>query len=146
MTHDLDKATSLYLMRMSRCYNPPGKATISYLILPAHFSKRYTEPDEEAMDFGGDFMWNIGTSTLVDKSSLKITDSQKKCFARAMKVLQLDVFVHPSQLEDRVSAYSPSQGFRGGDPPKKDAGLSTPFVIANSDSRTKRKIKGEYAC
>ena len=116
MTHNLDKSELAYMER-----NKPGKdwspeekkAALSYLALPCRTVKRSTVCDEDAM-FAGEMAWDLGISATVDKQSLTLNESQRKRFDRAMRILGLDVYLHPSQLKHEVSALSAKHGYASG--------------------------------
>lgn len=142
MHNDLDEATRRYMSRDSGGRPAPMRTTISNLILPSRLIKREPVPSADLMDMN-ETSYHVGVSSLVHMDSLRLSEGQKKRFAHAMNVLKLDVFVHPSQLEEEVSANSPGEGFKGGDFPRKIAEDSTPFTSNSVDSRIRRRLKSK---
>lgn len=104
----LDSDTTKYLKRTNQRYHfrsGPEKATICYLVLP--YQNALWETHFDPMCEGSDcYYGESATSMLVDRSSLNLTEEHQRRFARAMRRLALKPSVHPSQLQDVLSATS----------------------------------------
>lgn len=104
----LDFSTSAYLKRNNQRYSfrsRPQKATICYVVLPSQNAQWKTlfDPMCEDSDY---YHGESSTSMLVDRSSLNLTQEHQRRFARAMRKLGLKPSVHPSQLQQELSATS----------------------------------------
>jgi hypothetical protein len=107
MHENLDDDTIEYLdtthTRYSNGDSPTQKATICYLVLPSRTAQWGTRLDADCID--NDYLCGeSGSSMLVDRSSLDLTAEHQRRFARAMMRLALKPSVHPSQLQQNLSA------------------------------------------
>jgi hypothetical protein len=121
MQENLDTSTIEYLQRIDTRYSfsETEKASIFYLVLPSQTVKWETRLDAEAK-LSGYYHGESGRSMLVDPSSLALTEEHQRRFAQGMLQLALQPSVHPSQLQDALSATSTVD-----DPPSpKKAALS----------------------
>lgn len=104
----LDSPTADYMKRNDRHYSyrrGPDKATICYLVLPSRTAKWETRLDPLCRGF--DYYYGkSATSMIVDRNSLDLTEKNQRRFARAMLRLALKPSVHPSQLQQELSATS----------------------------------------
>jgi hypothetical protein len=82
---------------MPTVYEEPHKTTISFLTLPGVFSYENSSGTECPAELEH-YRFTSHMSTFVDFESLGITASEKRRFARALKILNLQPFVHPAQL------------------------------------------------
>lgn len=84
----------------------PDSVTISsYLTLPST-SARFWAGFGLDLEFANPQPGRFMHTSLVDPSSLILTDEHKKRFARAMRLLALNISAHPSQLSQTLSASS----------------------------------------
>lgn len=107
MQHDVDPATARYLKRVM-LYEWPEQVTLSYLTLP---SQRADYRLEYEQNFRDELNGDPGRSMLLSSDSLTLTDSHKERFSRAIRILRLEPYVHPSQLKDDLSAFSLAHGY-----------------------------------
>ena len=91
MHRKLGKQTCAYLNIDTEALK---KTTLCYLTLPSLFNTSSQGPDQNDSVSG----WDTGLSMTIDPASMTITPAQRKRFARAMHVLQLELYVHPSEL------------------------------------------------
>jgi hypothetical protein len=108
MHETLDPSTVEYLKSTEDRYSyrsEPEKVTVCYLILPSRTAHWETLLDPALADCGR-YQGVSASSMLVDRSSLDLTSEHQRRFARAMLRLALKPSVHPSQLQDNLSAAS----------------------------------------
>ena len=89
----------------------PTKAALAYLILPCRALTQVSGFTDEYGDKMGEDMLNAGVSAFVDPLSLESQDVHRQRFAHAMNVLGLSVRTHPSQAQNKVSAFSEKHGY-----------------------------------
>ena len=140
----LDSSTSAYLKRNNQRYSfrsGPEKATICYLVLPSQNASWEThfDPMCEGSDY---YHGESATSMLVDRSSLSLTEEHQRRFARAMRRLALKPSVHPSQLQQKLSAVANGPSLET-TPPVASAPSKVLSEKENEvrDVATKRRIK-----
>lgn len=99
---------------MQPCPNHPSnervrhdETTISYLILPCQLAAEDLGNDNgyESDDY---FHADSILCSVVDPSTLTLTDEQRLRFSRARKVLGLEPYVHATQLQGSVSTSAPT--------------------------------------
>jgi hypothetical protein len=143
MHENLDADTIEYLNRTDTRHARGGsateKATICYLVLPSQTAQWKTRLDADCID-SDYFYGQSGSSMLVDRSSLDLTAEHQRRFVRAMMQLALKPSVHPSQLQNNLSA-TPTLD----DPPSpKKVAQSTPIKknkkVSKKGSSKKDKI------
>jgi len=81
---------------------------ISYLTLPSTLAQFSTSDYPNMLP--GDNLEYLHTA-IVDVNSLILTNDHKRRFARARRFLGLEVSVHPSQLTEKLVAFSSSYNF-----------------------------------
>lgn len=91
-------------------YKPNGlemhnDTTVSYLTIPCQLATDQVG-DSDGYETDGYFHADTSLCSLIDPSSLVLTDEQRLRFNRAKKVLALKPYVHVTQLQNTVSAAS----------------------------------------
>lgn len=92
-------------------FQDPCATTIVYLILPARFAISTIGCDADDLMSGGAYVESCHTNT-IDQNSLQLSPTKVARLAHAMKVLGLDVWVHPTQVQTVLSAYSPEDSLK----------------------------------
>jgi len=93
----MDALSRLYLNNPGDSMKQPSSSIRSYLTLPSKSASFWT-----GFDYGPRFMH----TSLIDPSSLMLTGDHMDRFTRAMRLLALEISVHPSQLSQTISASS----------------------------------------
>ncbi|KAF2806201.1 uncharacterized protein BDZ99DRAFT_91948 [Mytilinidion resinicola] len=78
------------------------KVTLCYMTLPDKIVTEVDEAEDLCADSGEVIEGYNGISTIIDPRSLKITESQRRRFGRAMKLLDLKPYFHFSQVRNNI--------------------------------------------
>ncbi|CAD0083689.1 unnamed protein product [Aureobasidium vineae] len=114
MHENMDIETGRYLQRRdSRVPKSrlPNQVTICYLTFPSTRAVTHTMIDYGCGD-SGYAAGTLGKSMVVQPEPLQLTGSRTRRFAKCMRALSLEPFVHPSQLRNSLgpsSAQEPPQ-------------------------------------
>ena len=100
----IPEAIKPYIHHYTNRWDPHDETTICYLILPSKLvSEEINMEDGHTED--GLFEATSVMSSLIDLDSLKIGQNETNRFLKAMKVLNLSPYVHPTQLQLRVDPF-----------------------------------------
>jgi len=101
ITHQNIPGTLRAILRFEEDVTEEYETTIAFLTLPKkHHQEDRSSFEPEGSRYGGEeaYICESTLSILVDHKALTINDEQRRRFARAMKILGLEPFVHPTQL------------------------------------------------